>query len=182
MTSITSINQIPSNYHCHRRIYKLVWGDKTKLYGEVEVDESYFGKQKYGKQRLVIGAIERHTRQIRLQLIYDRSRISCERFIQRSVCSGSLVATDGLDSYNELRYLGYDWTSCNHNVGIFGPTNQIECLWSVLKRHIRRVHRVLAFSHRELGLILKEWEVRHNRPELFYNVDNYFFTCSGLLH
>ena len=108
MTSITSINQIPSNYHCHRRIYKLVWGDKTKLYGEVEVDESYFGKQKYGKQRLVISAIERHTRQIRLQLIYDRSRISCERFIQR-------------------------------------PTNQIECLWSVLKRHIRRVHRVLAF-------------------------------------
>ena len=121
MTSITSINQIPSNYHCHRRIYKLVWGDKTKLYGEVEVDESYFGKQKYGKQRLVIGAIERHTKQIRLQLIYDRSRISCERFVQRSVCSGSLVATDGLDSYNELRYLGYDWTSCNHNVGIFGP-------------------------------------------------------------
>ena len=27
MTSITSINQIPSNYRCHRRIYKLVWGD-----------------------------------------------------------------------------------------------------------------------------------------------------------
>ena len=145
MTSITSINQIPSNYHCHRRIYKLVWGDytcshcnksglifrdsyewcphcrsktsvkattfcrysklsykeiytivwcwqhkwtisemkkatglsyltirswiwklreqlpkdRTKLYGEVEVDESFFGKQKYGKQRLVIGLRKR---------------------------------------------------------------------------------------------------------------------------
>lgn len=67
-------------------------------------------------------------------------------------------------------------------IGIFGPTNQIECVWSVIKRHIRRVHRVLAFSHEELALILKEWEMRHNRPDLFYNVDNYLFTCSGLLH
>ena len=268
MSSITSLSQIPSNYHCHRRIYKLVWGDyacphcnksglifrssyewcphcrkkhsvkattffryskltykdiytliwcwqhrwtvseirkatglsyltirrwiwkfreqlpkdKTRLYGEVEVDESFFGKRKYGKQRLAIGAIERHTKQIKLQLIHDRSRATCEGFIRRSVRPGSFVATDGLESYNELAYLGYDWTSCNHNIGIFGPTNQIECVWSVIKRHIRRVHRVLAFSHEELALILKEWEVRHNRPDLFYNVDNYLFTCSGLLH
>ena len=108
--------------------------------------------------------------------------------------TGSFIATDGLDSYNELGCLGYDWVSCNHNVGIgydwvscnhnvgiFGPTNRIECLWSVIKRHMRRVHRVLSFTHEELSLILREWEMRHNRPDLFYNVDNYFFTCSGLL-
>ena len=267
MTSITSIHQIPSNYHCHKRIYKLVWGDytcphcnrsgllfrsnyewcphcrkkfsvkattfchhsklsykmiytliwcwqqkwtisevkkatslsyltigrwfwklrtqlprdKTKLYGEVEVDESFFGKQKFGQQRLVIGAIERHTNKIKLQIIPDRSRTTCECFIERSVRTGSFIATDGLDSYNELGCLGYDWVSCNHNVGIFGPTNRIECLWSVIKRHMRRVHRVLSFTHEELSLILREWEMRHNRPDLFYNVDNYFFTCSGLL-
>ncbi len=29
MTSITSITNIPSNYHCHKRLYKLVWGDYT---------------------------------------------------------------------------------------------------------------------------------------------------------
>ena len=268
MTSITSISNIPSNYHCHRRLYKLVWGDyncsecgkskvlfrdsyewcphcrkkfsvkgetffrhsklshktlymlvwcwqqkwtisevrkatnlsyytirkwykkfrlqlpedSTKLYGEVEVDESFFGKLRFGKQKLVIGAIERHSRQIKLQIITDRTRSTCERFIERSIAKGSLVATDGLDSYNELHLLGYDREDCNHSLGIFGPTNHIENLWSVIKRQVRRIHNTLSFSRQDLQAILGEYELRHNRPELFYNVDNYLFYCSGLLH
>ena len=268
MTSITSITNIPSNYHCHRRLYKLIWGDyscpecsksgilfrdsyewcphcrkkfsvkgetffrhsklsyrtlytlvwcwqhrwsisevhkttnisyltirkwykkfrqqlpedKTKLYGEVEVDESFFGKLRFGRQRLVIGAIERHSRQIKLQIITDRTRATCEDFIKRSIAEGSLVATDGLDSYNELHLLGYEREDCNHSLGIFGPTNHIENLWSVIKRQVRRIHNTLSFSYEDLAAILGEYELRHNRPELFYNVDNYLFYCSALLH
>lgn len=265
MTSITSISNIPSNYHCHRKLYKLVWGDHncpecgksgilfrnsyewcphcrkkfsvkgetffrhsklsykilytlvwcwqqkwtisevkkatdlsyytirkwykkfrlqlpkddTKLYGEVEVDESFFGKLRFGRQRLVIGAIERHSRQIKLKIITDRTRATCESFIERSIAPGSLIATDGLDSYNEVHLLGYEREDCNHSLGIF---NHIENLWSVIKRQIQRIHNTLSVSYEDLSAILGEYELRHNRPELFYNVDNYLFYCSALLY
>lgn len=152
--------------------------DKTApLYGEVEVDESFFGKRKFHKQRLVIGAIERHTGRIKLQIITDRTRSTCESFIERSIAPGSLIATDALGSYNELHLLGYEHEDCNHEVGIFGPTNRIEGLWSVIKRHIRRVHGNLSFSYEDFRYLLREHQLRHNQPELFYNVTNYIFTC-----
>lgn len=268
MTSITSIANIPSNYHCHKKLYKLVWGDyscsrcgkvglkfrdsyewcphcrkkssvkgttffrhsklsykllwtlvwcwqhnwsisevrkatslsyltirtwykkfriqlpydQTKLYGEVEADESFFGKLRFGHQQLVIGVIERHSRKIRLSIITDRSRPTVEHFIRHTVEPGSLIATDALGSYNELHLLGYEHEDCNHEKGIFGPTNHIENLWSVIKRQIRHIYNNLSFSYQDLSNILKEQELRHNRPELFYNVDNYLFSCSSLLH
>lgn len=268
MTSISSIAKIPSNYHCHRKLFKLVWGnytcpkcgkpglkfrdkyewcphcrkkfsvkketffkhsklsyktlytliwcwqhmwsisevrkatsisyltirkwyrklriqlpkDHTRLYGEVEADESFFGKLRFRHQQLVIGVIERHSRKIRLRIIKDRSRNTIERFICDTVEVGSLIATDALGSYNELQFLGYEHEDCNHEKGIFGPTNHIENLWSVMKRQIRHIYNNLSFSYQDLSNILKEYELRHNRPELFYNVDNYLFYCSALLH
>lgn len=156
--------------------------DHTMLYGEVEVDESFFAKKESGKQTLVIGAIERHTRNIRLRIILDRTRSTCERFITDTVLEGSSITTDSLKSYNELHLLGYDYTDCNHNRGRFGQTNQIEGLWSIIKRHLKRTHKSTAFSLDGLTNILKEWENRQNNPKLFYNVDNYLFYCSALLH
>lgn len=274
MTSIASnkvirnISGIPSNYHCHRKLYKLVWGDyacpecskcgmkfrdsyewcphcrkkfsvkketffrhsklsyktlwtlvwcwqnkwsisevhkatnlsyltirkwykkfrlqlpedDTKLYGEVEADESFIGRLRFGHQQLVIGVIERHTRRIRLRIIRDRSRATIEHFIADTVEPGSMIATDALKSYNELYLLGYEHEDCNHELGIFGPTNHIENLWSVIKRQLRRIHNTLSFSYDDLKAILGEFELRHNHPELFYNVDNYLFCCSALLH
>lgn len=147
------------------------------LYSEVEVDESYFGKLKFGRQRLVIGAIERSTGRVKLQIITDRTRNTVEDFIRRSIAPGSLVATDALGSYNELHLLGYEHEDCNHERGIFGPTNHIENLWSVIKRHMRRVHSNLSFSYADFYYLLREHQLRHNQPELFYNVDNYIFAC-----
>ena len=52
------------SYYTIRKWYKKfrlqLPSDNTGLYGEVEVDESFFGKLRFGKQRLAIGAIERH--------------------------------------------------------------------------------------------------------------------------
>ena len=52
-----------------RRFRALVPQSTLQLSGIVEVDESFFGKQKYGSQTIVVGAIERDTRRVRLQIV-----------------------------------------------------------------------------------------------------------------
>jgi hypothetical protein len=49
-----------------------------ELEGIVEVDESFFGKQRYGHQAMVVGAIERDTRRLRLRVIPDRAQDTLE--------------------------------------------------------------------------------------------------------
>ena len=57
-----------------RRFRALVPQSTLQLSGIVEVDESFFGKQKYGSQTIVVGAIERDTRRVRLQIVPDRAQ------------------------------------------------------------------------------------------------------------
>lgn len=141
------------------------------LSGIVEVDESFFGRQKYGNQTIVVGAIERDTRRIRLQIIPDRAQDTLELFISRRVASGSHLLTDALASYHDLEFYGYTHERCNHSTGHFGPTNMIENLWGVIKRSLRRLYGKLTLP--DLPDILKEWEQRQNSPDMFYTVENY---------
>ncbi len=156
----------------------------SKIFGGLEADESFFGKRKYGRQTIVIGVIEQSKGQVRLDIIPNRSRQAIEGFIQDNVEPGSGVVSDGCTSYNELEVLGYVWDSCNHELGQFGPTNHIESVWSVIKRHLRHLYRDLSFSLEDLRLILREWEARYNFRDLFYTVDDYLrvTACSGLVH
>ena len=153
------------------------------LDGICEVDGSFFGRRKFRSQRLVIGAINQKTKQVRLKIIKYRTRTEAEKFIQNTIKTGSLVLTDGFKGYNELPLLGYKWKACDHSIGYFGPTNHIENLWSVIKRALRYIYRDLTFNIKDLELILREWENRHNNPDLFYNEDNHLKTaCSELFN
>ena len=151
----------------------------SKLSGIIEVDESFFGKQKYGRQTIVIGAIERETRRLRLQIIKDRRRRTLERFTLQNVAFGSNVLTDYHEGYNELFLFGYDHRRCNHSIGHFGDTNIIENMWGVIKRHLISLYCNLSIT--DLKYILIEWENRQNNPDLFCTVDNYLKSraCSG---
>ena len=100
--------------------------------GICEVDGGFFGRRKLRSQKLVIGAINQKTKQIRLKIVKYRTRAEAEKFIQDTIKSGSLILTDGFKGYNELN---------------------------------------------DLELILREWENRHNNPNLFYNEDNYLKTA-----
>lgn len=160
-----------------RRLRMALKPSNEVLSGKVEVDGSYFGRRKFGSQRLVIGAINPMTNRIRLKVIPYRSRKCAEDFITKAIKEKSLVVTDGYKGYNELPLLGYKWQACDHSTGFFGPTNHIEALWSSIKRALRYIYRDLTFNLKDLNLILREWENRHNHPELFYNVDNYLKSC-----
>lgn len=162
-----------------RRFRKALPKVKNILDGNTEVDGSFFGRRKFKSQKLVIGAINPKTKQIRLKIIPKRSRKQAEQFITQTIKVGSAVLTDRFTGYNELPLLGYKWDACDHSTGFFGPTNHIENLWSVIKRTLRYIYRDLTFNLKDLELILKEYENRYNNPNLFYNEDNYLKTaCS----
>ena len=164
-----------------RRLRKMLPTDQTELSGIIEIDESFFGRMKFTKRsgyKLVVGAIERipglnSKRRVRLQVISDRNRDTLEQFVLDTVKSGSHINTDAWSAYNELSLLGFTHDWCNHSIGHFGETNLIESLWSVVKRHLRRVYGQLTFSSDDLSLILNEWQIRQNQPEMMYNVSNY---------
>lgn len=86
-----------------------------KLSGIVEIDESFFGKQKHGSQTIVVGAIERDTRRIRLQIIPDRAQDSLEMFISNTVDTSSHLLTDAHYGYHDLEFYGYSHERCNHS-------------------------------------------------------------------
>lgn len=139
----------------------------------MEIDGSFFGRLKYGNQKLVAGAINPGSRQVVLKVVSARDSEAVENFVKAYIRQGSLIRTDALGSYNPISLAGYDHERCDHAAGFYGITNHIENLWSVMKRTLRHIYRDLTFSLKQLNLILRGWENRYNHPELFYNVDNY---------
>ena len=167
-----------------RRLRAALEPSDVVLEDVVELDGSYFGRRKFGSQRLVAGAINPGSKQIVLQIVSSRDNEAVADFVNAYIKRGSLIRTDGLKSYNPETLAGYDHEMCDHDNFFFGPTNHIENLWSVIKRALRHVYRDLTFKMRDLNLILREWETRYNNPELFYNVDNYLKTraCSKFVY
>ena len=76
------------------------------------------------------------------------------------------MAIDKWWAYDELELLGYVHESWNHSKGRFAGTNQGENIWSVTKRHARKLFggRILT---RQLYSLCLEWIARANQPELF---------------
>jgi hypothetical protein len=143
----------------------------AKLADIVEVDEAYFGKRRYGNQVIVIGAIERlidpvtNSRRLKLQVIPDTEQDSLEKFLEDNVRRGSLVVTDCHMGYSDIEWLGYSHEYWNHSKGHFAGTNHIEQNWSAMKRYMRKLYGSIPTT--ELELIMREWVIRHNKPEIF---------------
>ena len=166
-----SLTELPSEHKCHRNFYKMVWGDLTckecgnkGLLFRKTYEYCPHCKKKYSEKQIL-----RYLSFV--ILVLDKS--------MHLYGVGSI----SVDYHNELPLLGYKWKTCDHSIGFFGPTNHIENLWSVIKRALRYIYRDLTFNLNDLELILKEWENRHNNPDLFYNEDSYLKSaCSELFN
>jgi IS1 family transposase/transposase-like protein len=150
--------------------------DEAMLEGVIEVDEAFFGRQRHHNQRMVLGMLERHSRRLKLVVITDRDQDTLEAELLRCIATSSQVCTDGWSSYNDLEYYGYDHFTCNHSEWEFGITNLIEGTWSAAKRQLRRMYGRLN-NHRYLETFMREWEARHNFPNLFKNPTDYLQVC-----
>lgn len=147
------------------------------LEGAIQIDESYFGKQRSKQaQHIVVGAKDPESGNIALRITDSRGQACIEQFVQDYIKPGSLVVSDKWYAYDELSLLGYYHESWNHSRGHFAGTNQGENIWSVSKRHARKLHggRILT---KHLAVLCREWMARANQPELF-NSPIEFLRCT----
>lgn len=156
-------------YHRFRSLLPTL-SSLSVLTGTIEVDESFFGRQRFGHQTVVVGAIERCSRALRLQMVTDRTRRSLEPFVRTHVAAGSTVATDAHRAYHHLAG-DYQRLICNHAANDFGSTNLMENTWGVMKRHLRKLHGCIPTQN--LQLYLNEWMARHNQPSWFSSPQDY---------
>jgi len=172
---------IPTARRWYRRFqYRLPYKHRQFLVGGVEVDEAFVGKRKTGNQRIVLGAYERSSGHIALKVTTNRTQETTDRFILKHIDKTSTVYTDAWGGYEGIdEFFGYDHETCNHSKYIFGPTNHIEAVWSSLKRFIRRTYQYIRAYW--LPQLVREFEARHNEPNLFLSPQNYLaesLSCS----
>jgi transposase-like protein len=165
---------IPTARRWYRKFqYNIPRTEAKPLSGEVEIDEAFVGRRRYGNQRIVIGALERRTGRIALQIIPNRAQETTDIFILQNINQKeTTVYTDCFSSYRGIDlFFGYRHETCNHSQYIFGPTNRIEAVWSAFKRWIRRSWQQVKACY--LADFVREFEARTNEPELFESPLNY---------
>lgn len=143
---------------------------EEKLFGEVEVDESYFGPTRVrgkegrgaGKKIPVVGLLKRNGR-VYTKIVTNCSREELMPVIKGRVLSGSTVYTDGWKSYDGLIFSGYKHRRIYHHKNEFARkknhVNGIESFWSYTKRRLRKFNGV---PKDKFLLYLKESEWRFN--------------------
>ncbi len=151
----------------------MVLGNRSRLDGEVEVDETVIGGVRTGKRGrgaagkvLVLIAAEVRgstVGRIRLLIIPNATSVTLLDAVETLVDPGSNVVTDGLASYAGLPGRGY-----NHTVSRYTPAvgqnllPKVNRVASLLKRWLLGTHQGAA-SHRLLSHYLDEFTFRFNR-------------------
>lgn len=154
--------------------------DKWLFFGEIELDESYFGAkrlrginmpQKRGRgtwKQAVFGIFERDGR-VYTELIPDAKRETLRKVIKGKVSPDSIVFTDGWRGYSGLLDIGYDKhfridksKSFSNRNGVH--INGIKSFWSFTKRRLAKFNGVKS----TFGLHLKEceWRWRKTNQEM----------------
>ncbi|KAG0420500.1 hypothetical protein DMUE_6339, partial [Dictyocoela muelleri] len=91
----------------------------------------------------LVGIIEEDTKNIKLEIVPNRSANIMKQVLARNIAIGTKVVTDGHRSYPAaVEYINGEHIIVNHSMGFKNMegfhTNNIENLWSLLKYEIRK--------------------------------------------
>lgn len=152
----------------------MVFPGRSRLTGEVEVDETFVGGVKRGVRGrgaagkvLVLMAVEVRGTKIgraRLQIIPDATATTLLHAVQELVEPGSNVVTDGLASYMGLSHCGYHHTVSRPNLSQVGEPAlpKAHRVAALLKRWLLGTHQG-GVSQQHLQPYLDEFVFRFNR-------------------
>jgi transposase len=167
------VNKNTATFYFHRlrEIIAQQSEDTTPLFGEIEVDESYFGGTRKGKRGRgaagkvpVFGLLKRGGK-VYAKVIPDVKGKTLKAILDVKIVPDSIVYTDTLGSYNVLDVSAFRHSRINHSKLFSDQKNHIngiENFWNQAKRHLRRFNGVPA-TH--FPLFLKECEWRFNTPQ-----------------
>jgi transposase-like protein len=149
------VTQKTAWFMLHRIRAALHRGTFIKMEGEVEADETFIGglsRNMHKRDRarkikgtggagkaIVMGLLDRETRQVILRHVPDTSAATLQKFIEEHVEEGSQMFTDEAAGYRGLEKK-YKHAVINHAVEYVRDnvhTNTMENFWSLLKRSIR---------------------------------------------
>lgn len=167
-------------YMCHRIRVAMHNSAKGKLFGIVEVDETFVGGKAHNRhgggnggkggigsgKTAVVGAISRKGKVV-TRVVDSVGAEELGKFVRETVSDRvSLLATDDWAGYRYLKHR-YNHEIVRHTRGeyVVGAvhTNTIEGFWSLLKRGI--VGTFHKTSRKYLPLYVNEFEFRHNTRE-----------------
>ena len=170
----------------HKLRTAMVRPGRNRLYGTVEVDETYIGGKHPGKRgrgaahkSLVVIAVEdknNHLGRVRLRRVPDASAKSLIPAVQESVEPDSVVRTDDWNGYRGLAAMGYQHIIARQSESIgenlLPLVNRVAAL---VKRWLQGTHQgAIRASH--LDYYLDEFTFRFNRRtsqsrgKLFYRL------------
>ena len=171
--ALVGVHRNTAAYYFHR-LRQLICDaveDETPFFGEIEVDESYFGGRRKGKRGRgaagkvpVFGILKRGGR-VYTKVIPDTRSTTLMQIMEQKIVPDSIVYTDSWHSYNVLDVSEFHHVRVNHSY-LFAEgrshINGIENFWNQAKRHLRRFNGI---PREHFGLFLKECEWRFNNPD-----------------
>ena len=157
------------------QIRKLMVQDGLTLFGEIEVDETYIGGRRPGKpgrgaagKNIVAGMVERGGQAV-VKVVPDVKARTLLPMIQRHVPTGQTVYSDEMLSYNRLSSLGYMHRTVQHSAKQYvvgkAHTNNIEGMWSNIKRGIDGVHHAVSPKYLQGYLDAYVYRFNHRSDE-----------------
>jgi transposase-like protein/Zn ribbon nucleic-acid-binding protein len=173
----------------HKIRTAMVFPNRQKLKGTIEVDEVYIGSEESGGKRgrgtenkvLVVVAIEvvekRKLGRVRMAVIPDATTDSLKSFVANNIEQGSTVITDGWASYSFLSLNGYSHTEVIQKRAEAEEEllPHVHMIISLLKRWLLGTHQG-AVSAKHMQAYLDEYVFRFNRRKaadrglLFYRL------------
>jgi transposase-like protein len=174
------VTQKTAWFMLHRLRLAMRTGSLMKLYGEIEVDETFIGgkarnmhedkREKEIKGRgatgkaAVLGLLRRGG-EVRAEVVPNRRKHTLETIVRNHVASNSVVYTDALPSYEDLDN-EYIHEMVDHAVEYVRGrvhTNGLENFWSLLKRGIKGTYVSVEPFH--LESYLDEQAFRYNNRD-----------------
>ncbi|CAG2198649.1 unnamed protein product [Mytilus edulis] len=164
--------------------------DYTEFEGEVELDESLFGRKvKYhrgnssGLRIWIFGIVERSTNRIVLYPVDDRSANTLVPLIQKHVKPGSRIFSDSWAAYNTLNDIGMilDMNISALFIRHLLSRNMIEGAWKIAKDHFRAMNgtNTKMFEQHLCEIIWRNHHYRSDLYQSFFDLVNSVYTLDG---